>query len=168
MAIITNYLEDSFKNECITSMSNVSEFISALKSWDFIVQFSCIHNTKFPSLFLKYLAKNNFWFEFVLVGHIFGYPLEQVNYKYVSLNYSFFKNNNMIIYFFLFQIFDKAELFKNKNIREHLLISLNNSHLLAETYSRVNLPLIKLPDTRQLNLSRMSRKNVRIFLVLFK
>ncbi|XP_074094881.1 spatacsin [Cotesia typhae] len=133
LAIITNYLEDSFKNECITSMSNVSEFISALKSWDFIVQFSCIHNTKFPSLFLKYLAKNNFWFEFVLVGHIFGYPLEQ--------------------------IFDKAELFKNKNIREHLLISLNNSHLLAETYSRVNLPLIKLPDTRQLNLSRMSRKN---------
>ncbi|CAD6223033.1 GSCOCG00005360001-RA-CDS [Cotesia congregata] len=113
--------------------NNVSEFISALKSWDFIVQFSCIHNTKFPSLFLKYLAKNNYWFEFVLVGHIFGYPLEQ--------------------------IFDKAELFKNKNIREHLLISLNNSHLLAETYSRVNLPLIKLPDTRQLNSSRMSRKN---------
>ncbi|XP_008543727.1 spatacsin [Microplitis demolitor] len=133
LAIITNYLEESFKNECTVSMKNVNEFISALKSWDFIVQFCYIHNTKFPSLFLKYLANNNFWFEFVLVGHIFGYPLEQ--------------------------IFHNAELFKNQNIREHLLISLNNSHLLAETYSRVNLPLIKLPDTRQLNLLRMSRKN---------
>ncbi|XP_015111289.1 spatacsin isoform X2 [Diachasma alloeum] len=104
LEILLNHLEQSFAVEFTSvSMSNVSDFVQSLKSWEFVVRFARAHNALFPVSFLKYLARGNHWFEFVLVGNIFRYPLEQV--------------------------LENAAYFEDPTIREHLLISLSNSHL---------------------------------------
>ncbi|XP_063995284.1 spatacsin [Diachasmimorpha longicaudata] len=104
LGILLDYLEQSFAVEFTSvSMDNVTDFIQSLKSWEFVVRFARVHNARLPVSFLKDLARGNHWFEFVLVGNIFRYPLEQM--------------------------LENAANFENATIREHLLISLNNSHL---------------------------------------
>ncbi|XP_034936276.1 spatacsin [Chelonus insularis] len=130
LAILMSHLERSFKNECDNvSINDVDKFITVLKSWNLIIQFASLHNTIYPSLFLKYFARNKLWFEFVLVGHIFSYPLEQ--------------------------LLENAAEFKDLNIREHLLISLSNSHILAEACTNNDLSKIK----PSLNLYKTHMKN---------
>lgn len=93
---VLTYLEDSFEIEYkTTSMNNIDKFISSLHSWSLIVQFSRAHNTELSSWYLKQLAINNCWFEFILVVHIFHYPLEQVIKKHIK---PFFFNQHMSYY----------------------------------------------------------------------
>lgn len=82
LATVITRLEESFETEFKTaSMHDVDDFISSLKNWEFIVQFAKAHSTKLPNWFLIQLAKNNHWFEFVLVVQICRYPLEQVTHQ---------------------------------------------------------------------------------------
>lgn len=76
---VMSYLESSFQTSCTeNSINDSQEFINVLKIWDVIVRFAAAHNFAFPISFLKFLASKNYWFEFVLVCHIFNYPLNQV------------------------------------------------------------------------------------------
>ncbi|KAK0162920.1 hypothetical protein PV327_006649 [Microctonus hyperodae] len=134
LATIMTHLEDSFYNEFPNaSLNDVSNFVSALKSWYFIICFAIIHNTILPSKFLKYFATNNMWLEFVLTANIFKYPLEQV--------------------------LDNVLQFKDKNIREHLLISLTNSQLLASNFLCNSNQKLSLREGKQFTLPKMKQKS---------
>ncbi|EZA52114.1 Spatacsin [Ooceraea biroi] len=102
---VMSYLEQSFQKLLLDKnlINDGTWFIEALKMWDVIVRFARVHNCALPSTLLKYLADRDLWFEFVAVSHIFAYPTKQV--------------------------LEKARLFSNANIREHLLTCLNNSKL---------------------------------------
>lgn len=73
------YLENSFQKNFVESLINDSQqFINILKIWDVIVRFARMHNFSLPISLLKFLANQNYWFEFVLVCQIFNYSLNQV------------------------------------------------------------------------------------------
>ncbi|KAK2583208.1 hypothetical protein KPH14_009228 [Odynerus spinipes] len=98
---IMTHLENSFQsylNDDITSEATL--FFDVLKTWEFIVQFALTHDCSLPDTLLKYLAQQNLWFEFVLVAHIFAYPMSQI----LSL----------------------AKEFQNIHIREHIFTFLDN------------------------------------------
>lgn len=76
---VISYLENSFQTNYTENLINDSQqFIKVLKIWDIIVRFAKAHNFPLPISLLKFLASQNHWFEFVLVCHIFNYPLNQV------------------------------------------------------------------------------------------
>ncbi|KAF7989681.1 hypothetical protein HCN44_008355 [Aphidius gifuensis] len=129
---VLTYLEESFEIEYkTTSMNNIEKFILSLHSWSLIVQFSRAHNTELSSWFLKQLAINNYWFEFILVVHIFHYPLEQILENTVNFN--------------------------DPNIREHLLKCLNNYHL-VEHKPVYNLQRTKQREGKNYIYQKMSSK----------
>lgn len=79
LKIVMSYLERSFQQYFTDSLTeNSPQFINILKIWDIIVRFARVHDFPLPISLLKFLASKNFWFEFVLVCHIFTYPLNQV------------------------------------------------------------------------------------------
>ncbi|XP_050480517.1 spatacsin isoform X1 [Bombus huntii] len=121
---VMSYLESSFQTSCTESSINDSqEFVNVLKIWDVIVRFAAAHNFAFPISFLKFLASKNHWFEFVLVCHIFNYPLNQ--------------------------ILENIEHFENTILREHLLTCLSNIQLTKSQLAVCNEQKIKSRDVRQ-------------------
>lgn len=77
---VLSHLERSFNSSLIINLiKEPREFVLALKTWDIIVRFARAHNATIPTLFLKFLASHDMWFEYILVGQIFSYPSEQVN-----------------------------------------------------------------------------------------
>jgi hypothetical protein len=81
LQLVLNYLERSFNSYLNAKMINDSnEFIEALCTWDVIVRFAKIHNASLPTSLLKFLASLDAWFQFVLVGQIFSYSIQQVLY----------------------------------------------------------------------------------------
>lgn len=120
---VLSYLERGFNLSLITNLiKEPREFVSALKTWDIIVRFARAHNATIPTLFLEFLASNDMWFEYLLVGQIFSYPSEQ--------------------------ILEKIVLFKNPNLREHLILSLNNPYLLSSNPIEEDSK-VKTQDSRQ-------------------
>ncbi|XP_039304859.1 spatacsin isoform X2 [Solenopsis invicta] len=99
------YLEQSFQkylaDEAFTCDS--AQFVEALKMWDIIIRFARVHNCGLPDTLPKYLADRDLWFEFIVVCHIFAYPV--------------------------IQVLENAKLFNNANVREHLLTCLSNDKL---------------------------------------
>ncbi|XP_011500198.1 PREDICTED: spatacsin [Ceratosolen solmsi marchali] len=105
LQLVLSYLERSFHSCLNTKMiKDSNEFIDALCTWDVIVRFAKIHNASLPISLLKFLASIDAWFEFVLVGHIFSYPIHQM--------------------------LQCVQNFESIALREHLLLSLNNNQLL--------------------------------------
>ncbi|CAL7936629.1 unnamed protein product [Xylocopa violacea] len=118
------YLESSFeKNFTENLVENSEQFVNILKVWDIIVRFASAHNFPLPVSLLKFLARQNHWFEFVLVSHIFNYPLNQV--------------------------LENAKHFEDAVLREHLLTCLNNSQLTKSQLSVYSEQKIKSRDVRQ-------------------
>ncbi|XP_001601258.1 spatacsin [Nasonia vitripennis] len=125
---VLNYLETSFHSRLDMQMiNNNEEFIQALCTWDVIVRFARMHNTSLPTSLLKFLASHDAWFEFILVGHIFGYPINQIT--------------------------ECVQNFDSISLKEHLLLSLNNPQLLRQSLSNGNHKLknekIRERDSRQ-------------------
>lgn len=82
---VMSYLENSFKkNICENLVENSQQFVNILKIWDVIARFAKIHSFSLPTSLLKSLARQNQWFEFLLVCQIFSYPLNQVLTLYFS------------------------------------------------------------------------------------
>lgn len=82
-----NYLERSFHRRMTVKMiDDNEELIQALYAWDIIVRFARTHNTTLPISLLKFLAANDAWFAFALVGHIFSYHINQVFYNFFFFN----------------------------------------------------------------------------------
>lgn len=76
---VMSYLENSFKKNIRKNLvENSQQFVNTLKIWDMIVRFAKIHNFSLPTCLLKFLARQNQWFEFLLVCQTFSYPLNQV------------------------------------------------------------------------------------------
>ena len=148
LATVLSHLERSFHSMLTNNLTkDASEFVSALKTWDMIVRFARAHNAPLPSFFLRFLASHDSWIEFILVGQIFSYPSDQVDeIKYVIKNSIFLFCVKLITN--SFQMLDIIRLFENFNIREHLLLSLNNPHLLSSNSSVETLE-VKSQDSRQ-------------------
>lgn len=121
---IMTHLENSFQSYLNDNMiSETTSFFDALKTWEFIIQFAQAHDCSLPETLLKYLAQQNLWFEFILVGHIFAYPTSQ--------------------------ILTLAKEFQNVNIRGHMLTCLNDRPSInVSAYSKQEVKL-KSRDTRQ-------------------
>ncbi|XP_024937810.1 spatacsin isoform X2 [Cephus cinctus] len=130
---ILSYLELSY-HSCLNMniMNDATKFVESLKIWDVIVRFAKLHDTSLPVTLLQFLAKNNFWFEYILVGHIFAYPEDQV--------------------------LENVKQFENANLWEHLLTCLNNSQLLKPNAPNRNTQKLKLRDSRQLLYSKIGLK----------
>ncbi|XP_076620109.1 spatacsin isoform X1 [Colletes latitarsis] len=121
---LMSYLENSFqKNLNEHLIEDSKQFINVLKTWDVIVRFAKIHNYFLPTSLLKFLAKQNHWFEFILVCQIFSYPLDQV-----------LKN---------------TKHFEDAIIRDHLLTCLNNTQFLKSQSVIHGDQKIKSRDVRQ-------------------
>ncbi|XP_076236055.1 spatacsin isoform X2 [Calliopsis andreniformis] len=121
---VMSYIEDSFqKNLNKNLMEDSQQFINMLKVWDVVLRFSRAHNTSLPTSLLKFLANQNYWFEFVLICHIFTYPLHQV--------------------------LENAKCFEDSIIREHLLTCLNNTQLTKPQSAICSEQKIKSRDVRQ-------------------
>lgn len=79
LRIIMSYLENSFsKHLNVDLLEDVQVFMRELKMWDVIVRFANAHSTAKPVVLLKFLAKRNKWLEFIVILHLYGYPIEQV------------------------------------------------------------------------------------------
>lgn len=79
LKLVLNYLERSFHTRLnIKILDNHEEFTQAISIWKFIVKFAEVHNTSLPTSLPKYLASQEAWFQFILVAHVFAYPLDQV------------------------------------------------------------------------------------------
>ncbi|XP_058809210.1 spatacsin [Phymastichus coffea] len=108
LKMVLNYLERSFHRRLTAKMiDDNEEFIQAICAWDIIVKFARTHNTMLPISLLKFLATNDAWFEFALVGHIFSYPVNQIT--------------------------ECVQHFSSPSLKEHLLLSLNNPHILRHS-----------------------------------
>ncbi|CAB0038113.1 unnamed protein product [Trichogramma brassicae] len=81
-------------------------FVEALQNWDVIVRLARIQNASLPTSMLKFLAVNDAWFEFALLGEIFAYPVSQM--------------------------VECIQHFDSTSLREHLLLSLKNPQLLED------------------------------------
>lgn len=80
LKLVLNYLERAFHPRFnIKLIEEYEEFIQALHIWTFIVKFAKAHNTTLPTSLPKFLASQDAWFQFILVGHLFSYPLNQVS-----------------------------------------------------------------------------------------
>lgn len=78
---ILNYLEQSYRGLLTKNLiENEDEFAKALMQWNIIVQFARSHNATIPVSLLNFFASHNAWMEFLLVCHIFSYPMEQVRF----------------------------------------------------------------------------------------
>ncbi|KAK1131494.1 hypothetical protein K0M31_017777 [Melipona bicolor] len=121
---VISYLESSFQTNCTENLINDSQqFIKVLKIWDIIVRFAKAHNFPLPISLLKFLASQNHWFEFVLVCHIFNYPLNQV--------------------------LENTKYFEDTVLREHLLTCLCNIQLIKSQLAAHSEQKIKSRDVRQ-------------------
>ncbi|KAK9299148.1 hypothetical protein QLX08_007765 [Tetragonisca angustula] len=121
---VISYLESSFQTNCTENLINNSQqFIKVLKIWDIIVRFAKAHNFPLPISLLKFLASQNHWFEFVLVCHIFSYPLNQV--------------------------LENTKYFEDAVLREHLLTCLCNIQLTKSQLAAHSEQKIKSRDVRQ-------------------
>ncbi|KAF3424657.1 hypothetical protein E2986_01902 [Frieseomelitta varia] len=121
---VISYLESSFQTNCTENLINNSQqFIKILKIWDIIVRFAKAHNFPLPISLLKFLASQNHWFEFVLVCHIFNYPLNQV--------------------------LENTKYFEDTVLREHLLTCLCNIQLTKSQLAAHSEQKIKSRDVRQ-------------------
>ncbi|XP_014213188.1 spatacsin [Copidosoma floridanum] len=104
LRLVLSYLERSFDSHLnAETIEDKDRFFQALRTWDLVVRFAGAHNTSLPTSLLKFLARHDCWFEFVLVGQIFAYPAHQM--------------------------IDCAQFFDNASLREHLLLALSNSRL---------------------------------------
>ncbi|PBC28068.1 Spatacsin [Apis cerana cerana] len=118
------YLESSFQKNFVESLINDSQqFINILKIWDVIVRFARMHNFSLPISLLKFLANQNYWFEFVLVCQIFNYSLNQV--------------------------LENTKHFEDTILREHLLTCLCNVQLMKSQLAVYSEQKIKSRDVRQ-------------------
>lgn len=121
---IMSYLENTFqRNFSENLVEDSQEFVNILKTWDVIVRFTKAHNISLPASLLKLLASQNHWFEFVLVCHIFAYPLNQV--------------------------LENTKHFEDVIIREHLLTCLNNTQLTKSQSAVYSGQKIRSRDVRQ-------------------
>ncbi|XP_031835040.1 spatacsin isoform X2 [Nomia melanderi] len=121
---VMSYLENSFKKNIRENLvENSQQFVNILKIWDVIVRFAKIHNFSLPTCLLKSLARQNQWFEFLLVCQTFSYPLNQV--------------------------LDNAKYFEDMIIKEHLLTCLNNAQLIKSQSAIHSDQKIKSRDVRQ-------------------
>ncbi|XP_043283377.1 spatacsin [Venturia canescens] len=131
---ILKHLEMSFQTSVTEKTSREpGNFVEAMKSWDFIVRFARAHNASLPCSFLKFLARNNLWFEFVLVAHVFSYPLELA--------------------------LESARHFSNSSIRKHLSLALSNPHILTGNFAQNHLPKVKLGNLTETRQSSVDQQN---------
>ncbi|XP_076375987.1 spatacsin isoform X2 [Megalopta genalis] len=118
------YFENCFhKDISETSVEDSQQFINMLKVWDIIVRFARSHSFTLPTSFIKFLASQNHWFEFLLVCQTFSYPMDQV--------------------------LDNAKYFEDAIIREHLLTCLNNPRLTKVQSAIHTDQKVKSRDVRQ-------------------
>ncbi|XP_048514375.1 spatacsin [Athalia rosae] len=109
--VLTLQLEQCFKQHLIEFLDkNTEQLIEAIRDWDVIVRFAQAHNSPLPNFFLRYLASRDLWFQFLLVGQIFIYPVVQPS--------SFFR-----------QMISLARKFANPDLRDHLLACLSSLEL---------------------------------------
>ncbi|KAL7289760.1 hypothetical protein TKK_0016361 [Trichogramma kaykai] len=107
LKLVMNYVERSFHSKLtISLLDNNDSFVEALKNWDVIVRLARIQNASLPTSMLKFLAANDAWFEFALLGEIFAYPVSQM--------------------------VECIQHFDSTSLREHLLLSLKNPQLLED------------------------------------
>lgn len=133
---ILKYLEKSFQTFVTEKTSQDPEsFVEAMISWDFIVRFARAHNASPPCSFLKFLARNNLWFEFVLVSHVFSYSLELA--------------------------LESARHFESPSVRQHLSLALSNSHILTGRFVQNNLPKVKLDESEDARRSVVQHENYK-------
>ncbi|KOC59819.1 Spatacsin [Habropoda laboriosa] len=118
------YLENSFQANLTENLIEDSQqFVNILKMWDIIVRFARAHNFPLPVSLLEFLASHNHWFEFVLICHIFTYPLNQV--------------------------LESIKHFEDTTLKEHLQTCLNNTQLTKSQLTVCTEQKIKSRDTRQ-------------------
>ncbi|XP_017759699.1 PREDICTED: spatacsin [Eufriesea mexicana] len=124
LKIIMFHFESNFqKNFSNNLIEDSQQFVNVLQTWDVIVRFAGAHNFPSPISLLKLLASQNYWFEFILVCHIFNYPLNQ--------------------------ILENITYFDDTILREHLLTCLCNIQLTKSQLAVCNEQKIKSRDVRQ-------------------
>lgn len=122
--ILSSYLDRCFKRRLTETLKeDTSELISAIKDWESNVRFAQAHSAPLPDTFLEYLAKRELCFEFLLVGQIFAYPLDQM--------------------------LKLARKFSNPNVKGHLLTCLKNSSPSRESGISLTSRERKSRDSRQ-------------------
>ncbi|XP_046739690.1 spatacsin isoform X2 [Diprion similis] len=132
--ILSSHLEHCFKQHLKETLEeDTHELIAAIKDWDLNVKFAQTHKTSLPESFLEYLVQRELYFEFLLVGQIFGYPIQQMVRLVKNLS--------------------------NSNVKGHLLACLDNSNLCnGDSFNFVNRQL-KSRDSRQFLYSKIGLRN---------
>ncbi|XP_023290455.1 spatacsin isoform X2 [Orussus abietinus] len=122
---VLSYFEKSLVSRLTILLINDSaQFVCALRKWEILVRFAQIHGATLPDGLLKFLANHNFWFEFLLVGQIFAYPVDQM--------------------------MKTTRYFQDSNVRDHLMAALGNPRLLKTELIVHENQKFKSRDPRQL------------------
>lgn len=127
---LTLNLERCFKLRITGTLEeDPQELIAAIKDWDLNVAFARAHNASLPQILLEYFVERDLWFEFLLLGQIYAYPVEQM--------------------------LKLAKKLSNPNVRDHLLACLNNPSLSSGPVIHPADRELKGHDSRQSLYSRI-------------
>ncbi|XP_046417666.1 spatacsin isoform X2 [Neodiprion fabricii] len=131
---LSSHLEHCFKQHLKETIEeNPCELITAIKDWDLNIKFAQTHKTLLPESFLEYLVQRELCFEFLLVGQIFDYPIDQ-----------------------MLRLVKKLA---NPSIKGHLLACLDNPNLCSGDSINFVDRQLKSRDSRQFLYSKIGLRN---------